>query len=408
MHHARSYALVRSLLSLVLLSAVALTVPLDGTTGEASARGRRWHRQRSAAPVAPPRSVTTRPTTPVAAVESPPTSQQPQAPIAEGAPAVTQAKPRSEPAVPAPTPTPVVSPSASPAPAPADAAATDFFVGAYLPGAPADMRPVTDLQSRLGSKLSVVNQFQGTNQGFLRTSAANAWDNGSIPLFTLEFWDYTKGVDQPAFSLKSISSGTYDSYLRTYARDAKAFGKTVWLRPLHEMNGNWYPWGGTVNGNSPADFVDAWRHVRAIFTEEGATNVKFVWAPNNDSVPDTSANAIEAYWPGDDHVDYIALDGYNFGAGSSWSTWRSFSSVFGASYATVTRLSSKPLIITETGCSTQGGDKAAWIAEMFRVLPASFPRIEGIVWFNVDKERDWRIESSPESLSAFKNGFAGL
>lgn len=270
------------------------------------------------------------------------------------------------------------------------------------------MRPVTELQSKLGSKLSVVNQFQGTNQGFLRSSAANAWSNGSIPLFTLEFWDYTKGVDQPGFSLASISSGTYDSYLRTYARDAKAFGKTVWLRPLHEMNGNWYPWCGTVNGNSPGDFVDAWRHVRGIFIQEGATNVKFVWAPNNDSVPNTSANAIEAYWPGDDHVDYVALDGYNFGSGSSWARWRSFSDVFGASYATVTRLSNKPLVITETGCSAQGGDKAAWIAEMFRALPTRFPRIEGIVWFNVDKERDWRIESSPESLTAFKNGFAGL
>jgi beta-mannanase len=184
--------------------------------------------------------------------------------------------------------------------------------------------------------------------------------------------------------------------------------RRVYIRLAHEMNGNWYPWGGTVNGNSPADFVGAWRHVRDVFTQEGATNVKFVWAPNNDSVPNTSANAIGAYWPGDAYVDYLAIDGYNFGTGSSWSTWRSFSDVFGASYATVTKLSSKPLVITEIGCSTSGGDKAAWIADMFRVLPTSFPRINGIVWFNVDKERDWRIESSAEALSAFKNGLSGL
>ena len=40
-----------------------------------------------------------------------------------------------------------------------------------------------------------------------------------------------------------------------------------YLRPMHEMNGNWYPWAEGVNGNVAGDYVNAWRHVRAIFRD---------------------------------------------------------------------------------------------------------------------------------------------
>lgn len=405
MPHITWRAAARTILSFTLLLSVALMIPL-GTSATAEARGR-WSRSsyRHVARTAPA-STPAQGSTPAAEP-----TETPAEPVADPAPA-SQPDP-----APAETPT-AVTPNPAPADTPADVPdpepvttpdpASDFFIGAYVPGAPASIAPVTALQSRLGGTLAVVNYFQNTSQGFTSTQASTAAKNGSIPLITLEFWDPAKGVDQPGFSLKSISGGSLDGYLRTYARAAKAFGGEIWLRPLHEMNGTWYPWGGTVNGNSPSDFAPAWKHIRQIFTEEGATNVKFVWCVNNDSVPASSANAISAYWPGDAYVDYVAIDGYNFGTGDSWSTWRSFSSVFGSAYSAVTALSDKPVIVTEMGCSTTGGDKAAWIADMFRVLPVSFPRIEGIVWFNADKERDWRIESSASSLEAFTSGLASL
>jgi hypothetical protein len=290
--------------------------------------------------------------------------------------------------------------TASAAPAPAR------WVGFYVPGAPLDVAPLSALETQVGTSAKVSNYFQNTSQGFTATQAGNAVAHGSIPLITLEFWNPANGVDQPAFSLKAISGGAYDAYLRQYARDAKAFGSEVWLRPLHEMNGNWYPWGGTVNGNSPADFVPAWRHIHDIFAAEGASNVKFVWAPNSDSAVG-GANAISAYWPGDAYVDYMALDGYNFGTGTG-STWRTFGDVFGPGYATVTALSAKPLFIAETACSPVGGDKAAWIADMFASIPTRYPRIVGITWFNANKECDWRLECSPSSLAAFTAGLAVL
>ena len=173
------------------------------------------------------------------------------------------------------------------------------------------------------------------------------------------------------------------------------------------MNGNWYAWSGTASGNTPGKLVSAWKHVRDIFTARGADNVKFVWCVNAESVPNTTANGIEAYWPGESYVDLIAIDGYNFGTSPDSTTWRTFGSAIGDSYRRVTVLTGKPLFVAETGCVEQGGDKAAWITGMFRSISTSYPRITGVCWFNAtDPGRDFRIQSSAASTSAFKSAIA--
>ena len=86
---------------------------------------------------------------------------------------------------------------------------------------------------------------------------------GSIPEITWEPWDTTKplGASQPRYSLRNIADGKFDSYIRTWARTLAAYGGEVQLRFAQEMNGDWYPWGRGTNGNTPAEFVKAWRHV---------------------------------------------------------------------------------------------------------------------------------------------------
>ena len=61
----------------------------------------------------------------------------------------------------------------------------------------------------------------------------------------------------------------------------------------------------------------------------------------------------------------------------------------------------KPILIGEMASSQAGGDKAKWIDEIIPTLRRSFPLIKGVVWFDINKEADWRISSSPESEAAF-------
>ncbi|MDR3687716.1 MAG: glycosyl hydrolase [Coriobacteriia bacterium] len=321
--------------------------------------------------------------------------------------------------------------------APSFAAAADFtparWIGFYEPGAPQSMGPLTTVEGELGTHVGVTTIFRSIAQPFTDSEVENAADHGSIPLITLEICDeYGSGdITQSNYTLKKITSGTaivtqsidgkpvrqsIDAVLTKYADDARDSGHEIWIRPLHEMNGNWYPWGGTVNTNQPADFIPAWRHIHDIFARENATNVKFVWCPNIESLSTNSAgstllnaagNRIADYYPGDAYVDYVALDGYNPSSTIDGLKWRSFTSLFGAPYDTVASISSKPIFIAETASVSNGGDKAAWIVDMFSVIPMRFPRVVGVSWFNQGTSRqDWPIDSSSVSLQAFRLGVA--
>ncbi|WP_217631238.1 glycosyl hydrolase [Modestobacter sp. DSM 44400] len=82
------------------------------------------------------------------------------------------------------------------------------------------------------------------------------------------------------------------------------------IRLMHEMNGNWYPWGSGANGNQPGEFVLAWRHVHDRFTALGVTNVAWTWAPN---AVYTGGAPLAPLYPGDAYVDAVGLSNYNWG-----------------------------------------------------------------------------------------------
>lgn len=296
------------------------------------------------------------------------------------------------------------------------------WIGFFQPQSPWDMASFRATEWDLRTDAKLISWYQivpttrygAANPKFPTALAARAHSYGLVPMITLELGDPDRDKahePQPDWNLDAILSGRYDPMLRQYARDAAAFDKEVWLRPFHEMNGYWYPWGGTVNGNSPEKFKWAWIRVRTIFREQGADNVKFVWSPNRESVPATSANAIKKYWPGDAHVDYMGIDGFNYGKDSvkaySWSRWMTFEELYAAPYREMTALSKKPIIVAETASHTKGGDKAKWIAGMFSVIPKKFPQIKAIVWFNYDKERNWRVASTSATRSAWLKGSSG-
>lgn len=235
------------------------------------------------------------------------------------------------------------------------------------------------------------------------TAAADAlrtW--GAIPQVTWEPWDPTAGVTQPAYTLARITAGDFDAYITSWARDIKAWGHWLRIRFAHEMNGNWYPWAEGVNGNRSGDYVKAWWHVRSIFDRLGVTNVGWVWCPQ---APYPGTVPLPGLFPGDGGVNEVALDGYNWHVQPT-DPWTPFASVFGPGINQLAALSKQPVSIGETGCPETGGDKATWITGMWQTL-AGWPQVRGLLWFDFQKEADWRINSSPASLAAFQAGLPG-
>ena len=280
------------------------------------------------------------------------------------------------------------------------------LTGFSLPENQADQLPTTEhLEQITDKKVSILTLYQAwgeTNgaQNFNRSWMDRVRAHGSIPMITWEPWQpQFQTVDQPAYTLKNIIKGNFDSYIMRWARDARRWNHPFFLRLAPEMNGTWSSWSEGANGNQPGDFIQAWRHIHDIFTANQVTGATWVWCPNVDYSQSTPL--VQSY-PGDKYVDWTALDGFNWGDGPQTS-WTSFKQVFDPTYQEITRLApGKPVMLAEIASVEQGGSKAAWIADGYsNLLPSYFTQVKAVVWFNQVTQKDWRIESSPDSLSAY-------
>lgn len=280
-------------------------------------------------------------------------------------------------------------------------------VGAYVDGGPWDPAAWPAFIDLVGRAPAVLMWYQGwgaEEPEFKPEFLDRAYALGAVPMITWEPWDYRRGTPQPQYALRQILAGRFDDYVRRWARASRAYGRPYFLRFAHEMNTSAYPWGYGVSGNRPEQYVEVWRRLRRIFAEEGALNVLWVWSPNVDY---PGAGPLEAFFPGDEYVDWVGMDGYNGGAALPWGGWLSFSQVFGPTYRRLTALSTRPIMVAETASAEAGGDKAAWIrSALLKEIPEDFPRIRAVIWFHARKEADWRVNSSPEALSAFREALA--
>lgn len=245
-----------------------------------------------------------------------------------------------------------------------------------------------------------------------------ALEHGAVPILTWEPWHAPPAdgslagvAEQPRFSLVRIAAGDHDDHIRAWAQELGAWGRDVVLRFAHEMNGDWYPWGAGVQGNTPEDYVRAWHHVRDIFRSAEADNVRWCWSPNiPDGLTNASLGSLTDFFPGRSDVDLLGLDGYNWGAAGP-NGWVEAPDLFALGIQELRGLDADlPIVITETA-SAEGPDdgaaKAAWITQLFAYLDQQGD-VLAIVWFHLDKEVDWRINSSPQSQAAYRMAVADL
>jgi mannan endo-1,4-beta-mannosidase len=291
------------------------------------------------------------------------------------------------------------------------------WMGRQLTGEepPWDMNAVSKFEQMAGKNLSIV-QFGSpfascystpcSFYSFPTTPMESVRQHGSIPFLSWSSQSIPSQTNEPDYQLSDVASGVYDSYIRKYAEAAAAWGHPFFLRFDWEMNGNWFPWDAAANGNSPADYVAAWRHVHDIFTSVGATNATWVWCPNVD--PGGGMVNLASLYPGDSYVDWTGLDGYNWGTNpASPHQWVSFDELFRTTYNKVVNeiAPTKPLIIGETASTEYGGSKAGWITDMLSKIPTEYPKIRGMLWFErYDNNMDWPIETSSTATSAFATG----
>jgi hypothetical protein len=240
---------------------------------------------------------------------------------------------------------------------------------------------------------SIISVFLGWGDRLAYPAAVG----GNRNVLLMVTWEPYLRDDPKQSLLPGITAGRYDRLITNFALQIRRYGRPVLLRWGHEMNGNWYPWSGAGNSRDPEIYVRAYRHIHDLFEQADCGNVLFLFSVNDKDVPAESWNRFERYYPGGRFVDVIGIDVYNWGDTKQWpdgsrSRWTSAKNLIRPAYERIVRrFPDKPIVISEVGSSSSGGDKITWIRDFFSCLPARFPAIKAFVWFDLEKETDWGI-----------------
>ena len=326
------------------------------------------------------------------------------------------------------------------------------LAGVY-PGGPEFVANLTPYTEWLGQSPAVallyVDAFGATEnkRWFVENPLTDVWRAGHVPMISWQPFTAERG-QTPETIERMVANGEYDDQLAEWAslleswarpRGDRTRGRRFYFRPAHEMNGNWFPWspvdasridatvtpvpGGAANANetppgesraagTPENYIVMWRRLHDTFgeTDLDETDMQWVWAVNADEVP--ADNRTERYYPGDEYVDWTAIDGFNFGGSQSYSSWRTPEELFDPMLGRLRDLTDKPVALTEFGSASfvdttddgsdgegaNGGEyrparKAAWIEAAFEYVEAN--DIKMTCWFNIDKtgadEADWAV-----------------
>jgi len=161
-----------------------------------------------------------------------------------------------------------------------------------------------------------------------------------------------------------------------------------------------------------ADYVRAWRRVVTVFRQAGVRNLEYVFIATAPHWASTDARSAASFYPGDDWVDDIAADGYNFFDCSriALMPWTGPRELFEPFRRFGVQHPAKGLMIIEYGSVEDGADpgrKARWYAELEQMLTEPGWRQARAVaqWYDAVQDRsrcNWRIDSSPATLAAFR------
>jgi len=242
----------------------------------------------------------------------------------------------------------------------------------------------------------------------------NAWNAGQVPILSWDPYPGENVSDNPCrhdprrtyptkiANPKAKSSKELDDYLTTISRELLNFLKGpdgVWgtdddrrmyLSIGSEMNGKWRKWysPGPLFKTMHRNIVD---RVRSVLPRDDSvkTHLQIIWTVNNVDVGKKERTA-ESFYPGDNYVDWVGVDGYNW-AGKKYK-WQSPKTAFGSMIRRLKKIGKgKPLAVVEIGVGTKAGvkKKNKWIADALKYLKGRKVRL--LSWFNQNKETDWTV-----------------
>ena len=173
-----------------------------------------------------------------------------------------------------------------------------------------------------GIELGAEANLDGVPFGLMRKASLKHMERGGIVTFSWHPRNPLTGGD--AWDISSaevvrsvLPGGEKNAEFRVWLQRAADFVESlgdvsVIFRPWHENTGSWFWWGEKLC--STQEYQELFRMTWLYFVKErGLTNILWCYSPGGDAGPQRSMDR----YPGDEFVDILAVDTYEFVGGGS-------------------------------------------------------------------------------------------
>ncbi|MBD7920073.1 hypothetical protein H9657_17515 [Cellulomonas sp. Sa3CUA2] len=278
------------------------------------------------------------------------------------------------------------------------------LVGAFVPrgGHASTASAAAAYEDALGRRLDVQRIYLRWDEPLDSPAVTDAVARGRVPMVSV----LPRLLDGTQLTWAQVASGALDERIRAQAAQAAALGPVVYLTLHHE------PDAASPAYGTPGQFVAAWRRWVTVLRGAGVTNALWTWVvtPAAVSRPRSDPGA-GGFYPGDDVVDRIGADVYNwYGCRPNVpGEWRSLATAT-AGLREFADARGKPAVLPEWGSVEDPADpqrRAVWLREAFAHL-ATWPRLEAAAYFDTVGTCDWRLATSPAAWAAYREGVQGL
>jgi hypothetical protein len=213
-----------------------------------------------------------------------------------------------------------------------------------------------------GQHPNIANYYLAWGQAFPKAFIDAAEAAGATPFIEIEPWHAGPSWNETP-SMVAIGknqakdcgpdgTSSCEAWLDSIGQDVASFGHPVILTFAHEFNvSGQYPWSiGDSEHTTPAQWIKAWDTTQSDIDSHGGSQYAWwMWVPNADTGGTTHPFA--AWWPGQQHVSMVGLDGYpqtQYGLDT-------FQQVFGKSFTEMKALTTLPIFISETDLAPETG-----------------------------------------------------
>lgn len=241
---------------------------------------------------------------------------------------------------------------------------------------------VRQFEHALGRPLDFVHTYRKWTQPFPTASDLAFTRAGQYLQFS---W---AGTDD-----RAIISGQYDDVIRARAIAVKNLDKPMFMEWRWEMDRP----GLRDSIGGPANYIAAWKHIRAIFAQVGVHNAAWVWCP---TAIGFQLGRAAAYYPGDDQVDWTCVDAYPGKEFIPMSTLLAPFLKWAAHHP-------KPIMIGEYGVPRNGSPqrRAQWLTAAAHVFRSN-PSIKAVSYFDENPKahgppRSYVIQDDSAAIGAF-------